>query len=79
MTDAVWFRYLEFFGSPNIAMLLAALFAIYTLAAQIIREKRPPEGDLMSTLSKEVEVSAKGVPLSKSMILMKCAIPRILT
>ena len=55
VTDAVWFRYLEFFGSPNIAMLLAALFAIYTLAAQITREKRPAEGGLMSTLSKALE------------------------
>jgi gluconate:H+ symporter, GntP family len=55
VSGAVWFRYLEFFGSPEIAMLLAALFAIYTLAAQTIREKRPMEGGLMSTLSKALE------------------------
>jgi GntP family gluconate:H+ symporter len=36
-------------------MLLAALVAIYTLAAQTIREKRPMEGGLMSTLSKALE------------------------
>ena len=53
--SADWFRYLEFFGSANIAMLLAALVAIYTLAAQTIREKRPMEGGLMSTLSKALE------------------------
>ena len=50
-----WFQYLEFFGSPNIAMLLAALLAIYTLAAQMIRESRPLEGGLMSTLGKALE------------------------
>jgi GntP family gluconate:H+ symporter len=55
VSGAAWFRYLEFFGSPNIAMLLAALVAIYTLAAQTIREKRPMEGGLMSTLSKALE------------------------
>ena len=55
LSGAAWFRYLEFFGSPNIAMLLAALVAIYTLAAQTIREKRPMEGGLMSTLSKALE------------------------
>ena len=53
--SADWFRYLEFFGSANIAMLLAALVAIYTLAAQTIREKRPMEGGLISTLSKALE------------------------
>jgi GntP family gluconate:H+ symporter len=55
VSGAAWFRYLEFFGSPNIAMLLAALVAIYTFAAQTIREKRPMEGGLMSTLSKALE------------------------
>ncbi len=54
-TRGAWFRYLEFFGSPNIAMLLAALLAIYTLAAQMIRESRPLEGGLMSTLAKALE------------------------
>ena len=55
IAGAAWFRYLEFFGSPNIAMLLAALLAIYTLAAQMIRESRPMEGGLMSTLAKVLE------------------------
>ncbi len=55
IAGAAWFRYLEFFGSPNIAMLLAALLAIYTLAAQMIRESRPLEGGLMSTLAKALE------------------------
>ena len=52
---ASWFRYLEFFGEPNIAMLIAALIAIYTLATQIIHENRPMEGGLMSTLGKALE------------------------
>jgi gluconate:H+ symporter, GntP family len=55
IAGAAWFRYLEFFGSPNIAMLLAALLAIYTLAAQMIRESRPMESGLMSTLAKALE------------------------
>jgi GntP family gluconate:H+ symporter len=55
VSGAAWFRYLEFFGSPNIAMLLAALLAIYTLAAQMIRESRSLEGGLMSTLGKALE------------------------
>ena len=55
VSGTAWFRYLEFFGSPNIAMLLAALLAIYTLAAQMIRESRPMEGGLMSTLAKALE------------------------
>ena len=55
VSSAAWFQYLEFFGSPNIAMLLAALLAIYTLASQIIRESRPLDGGLMSTLGKTLE------------------------
>ncbi len=55
VSGTAWFRYLEFFGSPNIAMLLAALLAIYTLAAQMIRESGPMEGGLMSTLAKALE------------------------
>jgi GntP family gluconate:H+ symporter len=55
VSGAAWFRYLEFFGSPNVAMLIAALVAIYTLATQIILESRPMEGGLMSTLGKALE------------------------
>ena len=55
VSGVVWFRYLEFFGSPNIAMLLAAVIAVYTLAIQMIREKRPTEGGLMKTLAKALE------------------------
>ena len=50
-----WFKYLEFFGSPNIAMLLAAIAAVYTLAAQLIKDSKVSDDGLMSTLSKAME------------------------
>lgn len=50
-----WFKYLEFFGSPNIAMLLAAIAAVYTLAAQLIKDSKVSDGGLMSTVSKAME------------------------
>ena len=50
-----WFKYLEFFGSPNIAMLLAAIAAVYTLAAQLIKDSKVSDDGLMSTVSKAME------------------------
>ena len=50
-----WFKCLEFFGSPNIAMLLAAIAAVYTLAAQLIKDSKVSDDGLMSTLSKAME------------------------
>ena len=50
-----WFKYLEFFGSPNIAMLLAAIVAVYTLAAQLIKDSKVSDDGLMSTVSKAME------------------------
>ena len=50
-----WFKYLEFFGSPNIAMLLAAIAAVYTLAAQLIKDSKVSNDGLMSTVSKAME------------------------
>ena len=50
-----WFKYLEFFGSPNIAMLLAAIAAVYTLAAQLIKDSKVSDGGIMSTVSKAME------------------------
>ena len=50
-----WFKYLEFFGSPNIAMLLAAIAAVYTLAAQLIKDSKVSDDGLMSTVSKAIE------------------------
>jgi H+/gluconate symporter-like permease len=49
------FRYLEFFGDPNIAMLLAAIVAIFTLATQMIRESRILQEGVMATLAKALE------------------------
>ena len=50
-----WFKYLEFFGSPNIAMLLAAIAAVYTLAVQLIKDSKVSDDGLMSTVSKAME------------------------
>lgn len=50
-----WFPYLKFFGSANIAMLIAALIAIYTLASQMIRESRILEEGTMPTLAKALQ------------------------
>ena len=55
ISAAGWFQYLEFFGNPNVAMLVAAVISIYTLAAQMIGEKRIGEGGVMSTLAKALE------------------------
>ena len=55
-----WFKYLEFFGSPNIAMLLAAIAAVYTLAAQLIKDSKVSDDGLMSTVSKAMESIADG-------------------
>ncbi len=55
VTGAPWFGYLEFFGSPNMAMLLAALLAMSTLAGQILREQPDTENGLLGTLAKAVE------------------------
>ncbi len=55
VTNTSWFRYLEFFGDSNIAMLLAALIAIYTLAIQMIRESRILQDGVMATLAKALE------------------------
>ena len=53
--DAGWFKYLEFFGNSNVAMLIAAVVAIFTLAVQMLREQRIEEGGVMQTLAKAVE------------------------
>ena len=50
-----WFPYLQFFGAPNIAMLGAAIIAVYTLASQMIRESRVSEEGVMSTIAKALQ------------------------
>ena len=55
VTNTSGFRYLEFFGDSNIAMLLAAIVAIYTLATQMIHESRILQDGVMATLAKTLE------------------------
>ena len=55
VTNTSGFRYLEFFGDSNIAMLLAAIVAIFTLATQMIRESRILHEGVMATLAKALE------------------------
>tara|TARA_B100001142_G_C14175827_1_gene594144 strand:- start:24 stop:974 length:951 start_codon:yes stop_codon:yes gene_type:complete len=55
VTNTSGFRYLEFFGDSNIAMLLAAIVAIYTLSTQMIRESRILQEGVMSTVAKALE------------------------
>ena len=50
-----WFPYLQFFGAPNIAMLGAAIIAVYTLASQMIRESRVSEEGVMSPIAKALQ------------------------
>ncbi|MAD23185.1 MAG: hypothetical protein CMO44_03315 [Verrucomicrobiales bacterium] len=55
VTNTPGFRYLEFFGDSNIAMLLAAIVAIFSLATQMIRESRILHEGVMATLAKALE------------------------
>jgi len=50
-----WFPYLQFFGEPVIAMLGAAIIAVYTLASQMIRESRISKEGVMSTIAKALQ------------------------
>ena len=49
------FQYLEFFGSANVAMLIAAGFAILTFAQQLVRNDNSLRGNLSKTLSEKLE------------------------
>ena len=50
-----FFEYLEFFGSPNVAMTVAASVAIFTLAQQVIREEAGKDLNLSKKLQETLE------------------------
>ncbi len=49
------YPYLQFFGHSNIAMLIAAAFAVATYAAQLIKNNPSLRGNLSKTLSEKLD------------------------
>jgi GntP family gluconate:H+ symporter len=49
------FEYLQFFGKPEVAMFIAAAFAILTYAQQLLRENPALKGNLSRTLHDKME------------------------
>lgn len=47
--------YLEFFGHPNIAMMIAAVFAVLTFAQQLVKNDNSLKGNLSKTLHDKLE------------------------
>lgn len=62
-TGGAFFPYLEFVGQPNIAMLIAAAFAIMTYAQQLLANQPELKGKLAKALSEKLEspLSTAGV------------------
>ncbi len=54
-TDFGFFPMLEFVGQPNIAMLIAAGFSIFTYARQMLRNQPELKGKLAKALSEKLE------------------------
>ena len=54
-TGSSLFQYLEFVGHPNVAMLIAAGFALWTYAQQLIITTPSLKGNLAHTLSEKME------------------------
>jgi gluconate:H+ symporter, GntP family len=55
MNKGAFYPYLEFIGHSNIAMLIAAGFAVMTYASQLIKNNSSLRGNLSKTLSEKLE------------------------